>query len=195
MSDLKLSGYREYPSVRSFPKHTEKLSREELETHYLNLRTEYKSLVLSRGQLVRRQVESKDRLKILNVNLQKTVRALDIVQQERQKLQESLRYNTDKKSDLQEHSHRLEKEVDTLTARLKATTRLIEEFESVYEDVREDSNILSVGNRFIKLLRAAKRLLTTDLREFMPTPLLPEPTEDWTKEDPASLNKSLLDDR
>ena len=57
-----MAGYKEYRSVSEFPLHVEQLDREQLETVYKDIRNSYKSLVTSRGQLVRRQTEAKENL-------------------------------------------------------------------------------------------------------------------------------------
>ncbi|MBP0004297.1 MAG: hypothetical protein J7642_11365 [Cyanobacteria bacterium SBC] len=102
-----MAGYKDYRSVSEFPSRVQKLDREELESQYFDLRREYKSLTISRGQLVRRQTEAKEKLHTLHVNLQQTSSILEQVQRERQQLQEALRYNTDKKLQLQERGSAL----------------------------------------------------------------------------------------
>lgn len=187
------AGYKDYRSVTEFAAHPEQLSREALEATYLDLRSTYKSLVLSRGQLVRRQTEAKAKIADLNQSSQRLQAALQKVNEEKQKLQASLAHNTQLRSQLEAWGNELTAQVDDLQAKMDATTHLLGEFEAVYEEVQADSGFLSVGRRLLRLLQAAHKLLNTDVSTLLPQRRITTPPEDWTQEDPRSLGRSLRD--
>ena len=81
-----------------------------------------------------------------------------------------------------------------LKQQLDATTGLLDEFENVYEEVRDSKGI----GGFWRLLQAAKRLLTTDISQLMmkrADVVVEDDENDFLKEDQASINRSLLDNR
>lgn len=189
-----MAGYKEYRSVTEFPLHVEKLDREELEVAYQDLRDSYRSLVLSRGQLVRRQTEAKNNLVAIDQKLKQLTATLDKVQQEKLQLQKSLTHSLNVRQQLESWGNELATQVDDLTAQMGATTKLLEEFESVYEEIKEDNGIFSLWSRLQRLLTAANRLLSTDIRTLMPQKRADVPPEAWTKESPADINRALLDE-
>jgi hypothetical protein len=56
-----MADFKEYRSVTEFPANAENLTQQELIENYEDLRETYKSLTSSRGQLVRRQREAKEK--------------------------------------------------------------------------------------------------------------------------------------
>ena len=190
-----MAGYKEYRSVTEFPLHLEKLNREQLEASYQELRDSYRSLVLSRGQLVRRQTEAKNNLTTMDQKLKQLNATFEKVQQEKQQLQRSLTHNLEVRNQLENWGNELAGQVDDLTAQMSATTRLLEEFETAYDEVREESGVLSVWKRFYRLLTAATRLLNTDVSTLMPQKRAEEKPDEWTQETPANVNRSLLDEK
>ncbi|MGF1492200.1 MAG: hypothetical protein ACFBSC_07075 [Microcoleaceae cyanobacterium] len=191
------TGFKEYRSVTEFPKHLQKLSREDLEVHYQDLRESYRSLSISRGQLVRRQSEAKGKLTDLSQSLTQVQSMLKTVETEKQKLKQSLAHSVDAQKQLQGWGDNLSSQVDDLTTKINATNSLIQQFESVYEEVNENRGLLSFGRRFVLLMKAAQKMLNTDIQDLISKPALSssdDDSEDWTKEDQASVNRALLDD-
>ena len=85
--------------------------------------------------------------------------------------------------------------VRDLKQQLNATTTLLDEFEDVYEEVKDIRGI----SGFWRLLQAAKRLLTTDISQLTMKRANvvndDDDDNDFLKEDRASINRSLLDNR
>lgn len=180
--------FKEYKSVSEFPLHTQDITREELEQAYQEIRKEYKNLATSRGQLVRRQSEAKVKVRNLKKSLLEVNAELESLSFDKNKLQASLSHSVELQRDLQEEKTDLSSKVTNLRAQLNATTKLIDDFESVYEEVKEQKGV----SGFFRLLQAAKRLLTTDISELM-MKRAEIVEDDWTKEDQASINRNLLD--
>jgi chromosome segregation ATPase len=190
-----MAGYKEYKSVKEFPLHIEGLNREQLEESYKELRESYRSLTISRGQLVRRQTESKQNLADVSDKLKRSEISLETIQQEKQRLQKALQQSVSIRNQLESKGNSLASEVDELTEQLQATARLLGDFETAYEDVQAKSGVFTIWQRFSKLLAAANRLLNTDIETMLPKPRKTEEPDDWTKETPANINRSLLDDQ
>lgn len=188
-----MADFKEYRSVTEFPRHTEKLSREELEAAYQDLRSTYRNLGISRGQLVRRQTEAKERIMGMNRDLQHLKQTLQKVEEEKLRLQDSLVHSVELRKQLQSWGDELATEVDELTAKMAATTRLFEEFEAVYEEVSQDNNVLSFWERLRRLLAAAQRLLSTDLEDLKPKKMITQEKEEWMDGGTRQNNRSLLD--
>jgi chromosome segregation ATPase len=187
--------YKEYRSVTEFPLHTERLSREELEAAYQDLRSSYRNLGVSRGQLVRRQTEAKAKLATIDQSLKQLTATLAKVQQEKQQLQKALVHSEQARQQLDAWGNELVGQVDVLQSQMAATTKLLSDFEVVYEETRSESNILSIWSRLQRLLTAAHRLLTTDVNKLIAEQTRkPQPPEDWTQETPANINRSLRDE-
>ncbi|WP_421658378.1 hypothetical protein [Leptothermofonsia sp. ETS-13] len=191
--------YREYRSVSEFPLHIQTLNREQLEAAYHELRSEYRSLSISRGQLVRRQTEAKKDLLTLRQNLQQSKSSLEKLNQEKQQLQKLLVHNVEVRKQLETWGSNLETQVNHLTHQINATNKLLGEFEAVYEEVKSDSGLLSIGRRFLLLIQAAHRLLNTDISTLLPhKPKVPHKpkadSEDWTQETPSNIGRKLLDE-
>ncbi|PZV19349.1 MAG: hypothetical protein DCF22_00270 [Leptolyngbya sp.] len=192
-----MAGYKDYRSVTEFPLHTDELKREELETSYKELRDSYRSLTISRGQLVRRQTEAKQNLVSMNQKLQMLGSTLEAVQQEKQRLQNALVHSSEMRSQVENWGNDLAVQVDALTDQMQATTKLLETFESAYEEVKAEGGIFTIWQRFSRLLAAANRLLNTDISSMVPKahPIGSAKPEEWTDETPANINRSLLDDQ
>lgn len=187
-----MADFKEYRSVSEFPLHTADLPREELESAYHDLRGTYKNLNQSRAQLVRRQQETKERVTAISTKLNHLHQTLAKVQQEKLQLQQALSHSLEKREQLQAWGNDLDREVNELTQQVNATARLLGEFEDVYEEVSQSTNILSLGQRFWRLIQAARRLLTTDLSDLKPGPHPPEP-DLFSSESPRDINRKLLD--
>jgi chromosome segregation ATPase len=192
-----MADYKEYKSVTDFPLHTEKLNRDQLEASYKELRESYRSLTISRGQLVRRQTESKQNLVDVTRKLKHSEISLDTIHQEKQRLQKALQQSMSIRNQLESRGNSLASEVDELTESLQATARLLGDFETAYEEVQAESGIFSVWQRLSRLLAAANRLLNTEIGAPRSQPQKSaEPDDsDWATETPANINRSLLDDK
>ncbi|MFB2833690.1 hypothetical protein [Floridanema evergladense] len=190
-----MPNYKEYKSVSEFPLHIQNLSREELEKAYQEIRTTYRSLTNSRAQLVRRQSEAKTNLVKLQNNLKQTTTALEKVNAEREKLQKSLAHSVAVQKELKVWGESLNEQVGGLKEQMNATNQLLEEFESVYEEVNKEQGVLSIGRRFYLLLTAAKRLLNTDIQDLIfKNKTASAQEESWAEETPENINRKLLDD-
>ncbi|NJK37820.1 MAG: hypothetical protein HC835_04300 [Oscillatoriales cyanobacterium RM2_1_1] len=128
-------------------------------------------------------------------NLQQVHFTLKTVEVEKQKLQKSLAHSVEAQRELQSWGNHLNQEIDNLTDKITATNQLIKQFEGAYEEANTSTGLLSIGRRFILIMKAAQRLLNTDIQELIQKPSLPseDPGEEWTKEDPANTNRRLLD--
>ncbi len=180
-------GFKEYRKVTDFPNNTQSLTREELEAAYQNIRQEYRNLSSSRSQLIRRQTEAKVKVQDLRKNLKKAVTALERHEQERRRLQKALSHSVHLQGILREEREALSDKVINLRNQLNVTTNLLEEFEQIYDEVKD---VRGTGG-FFRLLQAAKRLLTTDIDSLLMKRA--EVEDDFSKEDPASINRSLRD--
>jgi chromosome segregation ATPase len=192
-----MAGYKDYKSVTEFPLHIENLERDQLEASYKELRESYRSLTISRGQLVRRQTESKENLVQVTRKLKQSEISLETIQQEKQRLQQALRQSISIRNQLESRGNALASELDELTDQLQATARLLDEFEMAYEEVKTEGGVFTIWQRFSRLLGAANRLLNTDLSTLVPKTRNAQATDDeeWAKETPAQINRSLLDDK
>lgn len=194
MTVAKQSGYKAYRSVTEFPLHLDKLDRSGLEEHYLDLRSTYGSLTKSRGQLVRRQTEAKAKVAELQKSLKQLNAAIARAQEEKQTLQASLAHNEKARRQIQNWGNNLAEELDDVNAKMAATTQVLGEFEEVYEQLQGDQGVLSIGKRFALLMRAVRKLLTTDINELIQQQRLEEAGSDrWDDDTAASNNRSLHD--
>lgn len=188
-------GFKEYRSVSEFPLHIQTLAREELEASYQDIREEYKRLSISRGQLVRRQTEAKAKVKTLRHSLVNVSSALDTLSQDKETLQKTLAHSVQLQGSIRTERDQLSTSVRDLKQQLNATTTLLDEFEDVYEEVKDSRGI----SGFWRLLQAAKRLLTTDISQLTMKRANvvndDDDDNDFLKEDRASINRSLLDNR
>ena len=174
--DLQPENIKTYPSTTAFPGKPEKLSREELEHHYLTLRGHYKGLMISRGQFASKNRRIQAELVNASQNQQKLVQQLSEMAKENKELYgvaESLKQLTDRQN------------------------QLVQEFQTEYEAVKNDrSNLLdpkSFFERFNRLMRAAYKLLNQGV---MPKPVEPKiREEDLFGTKPDDMGRSLLDDK
>jgi chromosome segregation ATPase len=185
------SGFKEYKNVQEFPLRVDQLSRDEIVALYSEMRQEYKKLSISRGQLVRRRIEGKQNVLDLKRTLALVSSDVEAIEQERDKFQRSLQHSINVQGKMQTERDALSEHIQSLRQKLNATQSLISDFEVVYESVVTEERSLS---GFFRLLQAAKRLLTTDLKELTMKRAEPEPIEEFLREDPASINRRLLDD-
>ncbi|HEY9624392.1 MAG TPA: hypothetical protein V6C78_28815 [Crinalium sp.] len=189
-----MAGYKEYKSVTEFPLHTEKLERTELESAYQELRDSYRSLVISRGQLVRRQTEAKGNLVVINQKLKVMTSTLEKVQQEKQQLQQALSHSVTLQKQLENWGNDLTQQVIDLSDQMEVTTQLLGEFEAVYEETKDETGIFSVWQRLQRLLKAAQHLLNADVKTLIPKKQSIQKPDDWTSQSPANINRSLRDE-
>ena len=188
-----MADFKEYRSVSEFPLHTADLPREELESAYHDLRGTYKNLNQSRAQLVRRQQETKEKVAAISTSLKHLNQTLAKVQQEKLQLQQALSHSFEQRRQLETWGEELTQEVKDLTEQVDATAQLLGEFEGVYEEVSQSTNVLSLGQRFWRLIQAARRLLTTDISTLKTPPRVIEEPDPITSESPRDINRSLLD--
>lgn len=177
--------------MQEFPLRVDQLSRDEIVALYSEMRQEYKKLSISRGQLVRRRIEGKQNVLDLKRTLALVSSDVEAIEQERDKFQRSLQHSINVQGKMQTERDALSEHIQSLRQKLNATQSLISDFEVVYESVVTEERSLS---GFFRLLQAAKRLLTTDLKELTMKRAEPEPIEEFLREDPASINRRLLDD-
>lgn len=187
--------YKDYKSVSQFPLHTQKLKREELEAHYQELRHNYKTLSLSRSQLVRGRKEEREKFKKLKANLNQSLKVIEQYKLEKQKLRQALSHSVQTNTILKEEGYELTNQVDNLTIQLQATNKLIAEFESVYENIENNKNVMSPVARFRAIMKAANELLNTDIKDLIPMKSAQPQTEDWAEEKTANINCQLLENK
>ena len=186
-------GFKEYRGVSEFPLHIHSLNRDELEATYQDIRQEYKRLSISRSQLVRRQTEAKTKVRTLKHSLSTVSSALDNLGQDKETLQKTLAHSVNLQNSIRTERDQLSGSVRELKQQLNATTSLLDEFETVYEEVKD---VRGIGG-FWRLLQAAKKLLTTDISQLMMrrAEVVTDEENEFLKEDQASINRSLLDNR
>lgn len=170
---------KSYPSTTVFPDKPDKLSREELEQHYLDLRGYYKGLMISRGQFAakNRRVQAE-----LEANLQKQVQ-----------LSQKLSQIAKEREEFKEISKNLESLISN-------QSQLMKEFQTEYEAVNTATSFTSVLSRLYRLINAATRLLSQsnllpkkELKKAEPDP--PKDfDDDFTDTSPRGIGKNLLDE-
>lgn len=174
--DSQPENVKTYPSTTTFPGTPEKLSREELERHYLDLRRYYKGLMISRGQFA-----SKNR---------RIQTELEQFSQQQQTLLIQLSEMTKENKEL----YKITKNLQQLTDR---QNQLVQEFQTEYEAIKSDrSNLLdpkSFLEKFNRLMRAAYRLVNQGI---MPKPIEPKKVEDdFIDTSPSAIGRDLLDNK
>ncbi len=177
--------------MQEFPLHIDQLSQDEIAALYSEMRQEYKKLSISRGQLVRRRIEGKQKVSDLKRTIASVSSEVEALERDRNKFQRSLQHSINVQGKMQGERDVLSQHVQSLRQKLNATNVLISDFEAVYESVLTEERSFS---GFFRLLKAAKRLLTTDLKELTMKRAEPEPIEEFKREDQASINRRLLDD-
>ncbi|MGD1700016.1 hypothetical protein [Dapis sp. BLCC M229] len=189
------SGYKNYKSVNQFPLHIQKLKRDELEAQYQELRQNYKSLSLSRSQLVRGRKEEREKFLKLKDNLNKSLKVIDKYKLEKQKLRQALSHSVETNTRLQQEGDELTNQVDNLTIQLEATNQLIGEFESVYENIEKNKNVMSGLDRFRAIMKAANKLLNTDIKDLIPMKSAQPNLVSWEEESTININRQLLENK
>ena len=189
------SGYKDYKSVNQFPLHIQSLKRDELEAKYQELRQNYKGLSLSRSQLVRGRKEEREKNLKLKDNLNKSLKVIDQYKLEKQKLRQALSHSVETNTRLQQEGDELTNQVDKLTIELQATNKLIAEFESVYDDIDKNKKVMSGLDRFRAIMKAANRLLNTDIKDLMPMKPAEQNSETWEETSTANINRQLLESK
>ncbi len=189
------SGYKNYKSVNQFPLHIQKLKRDELEVQYQELRQNYKNLSLSRSQLVRGRKEEREKFLKLKDNLNKSLKVIEQHKLEKQKLKQALSHSVQTNTRLQQEGDELTNQVDNLTIQLQATSKLIDEFESVYKNIEKNKNVMSGLDRFRAIMKAANRLLNTDLKDLIPMKSAEPNPIIWEEESPINIGRQLLENK
>ncbi|WP_448571549.1 hypothetical protein [Trichothermofontia sp.] len=162
---------REYPPTSHFPPQPSQLQRHELEQVYLDLRQHYKGLSISRGQFAGKVQKLRQQLEDQEQQLAHVMQTLALVAQEKQELYAVL---------------------DELAVVSRNQKALIDEVKDEFEAVKGNQS-LSLLDRFNRMMRAVYRLLNQEVGGVKPKP--PEPDPDaWTREDPRSIGKALLDE-
>jgi chromosome segregation ATPase len=162
---------REYPSTSQFPSRPGHLSREQLEETYLELRQNYKGLAVSRGQFAAKTRRLQVELTQQNEEFQQLMQRLSALAIEKQELQDVMG------------------ELEAVGRRQQA---LVSELRDEFEFVRDDrGNLLEKFNRMMK---AIYRFLNPD-RPIVPIKRLDEDTDTFAASDPASINRSLYENK
>ncbi|WP_448562425.1 hypothetical protein [Trichothermofontia sp.] len=166
---------REYPPTTNFPTQLAQLERQELERVYLELRQNYKGLSISRGQLIGKVQTLRQQLEAQERQLAHVMQTLAAVAQEKQELYAVL---------------------DELEAVNRKQKALIAEVKDEFEAVKADKS-LGVLERLNRIMRAVYQLLYQDLNAVINRKAKTDEDDpdQWAKQDPASVNRSLLDDR
>jgi|GEM_PF-3859202 len=162
---------REYPPTHHFPAQPAQLERHELEQVYLELRQNYKGLAISRGQFAGKVQKLRQRLEVQDQQLAHVMEALARVAQEKQELYAIL---------------------DELEAVSRSQKALIDEVKDEFEVIKADKSLILL-DRFNRLARAVYRLLTHNVIPPKPQSLKPD-ADDRTRQDPASINRAILDE-
>lgn len=158
---------KDYPSTSYFPSRPEKLTREALESSYLEIRQSYKGLQLSRGQFAGKAQRLQAELEVLNQEQETLLKKLAIEAQNKQNLQIVI------------------KELQSVSLRQKElVTHVREEFEAVRED---RGNIIQKFNR---MMRAVYRLLNQDVSDAFRSEKSIEPEEDLADQSPRGIGRS-----
>lgn len=162
---------RTYPPTSYFPPQPSQLERHELEQVYLDLRQNYKGLSISRGQFAGKVQALRQQLEVQEQQLAHVMQTLARVAQEKQELYAVL---------------------DELEAVNRSQKALIDEVKDEFDAIKEDKS-LSLLERFNRLARAVYQLLTKGIT--IPERQPPDPAPNaWTREDPASINRAILDE-
>ncbi|WP_413166375.1 hypothetical protein ACL6C3_06635 [Capilliphycus salinus ALCB114379] len=169
-----MSDFKEYRSVTEFPAKVENLTYEELIANYYDLRNTYRSLTGSRGQLVRRQREAKEKIVILNQEIQEKIQQLETLDREKQEIERILeRRNFElQQKDIQKQE--LQQELNTITAEItdlkeerQAITKMIHNLKNSYDEVQGTNGIMGTFERLQNIMRAVKIFFTTDIGELI----------------------------
>ncbi|MEA5496506.1 hypothetical protein VB834_12150 [Limnoraphis robusta Tam1] len=192
--------FKEYRSVSEFPAKAENLTYEELIANYYDLRNTYRSLTSSRGQLVRRQREAKEKIVVLNQDIREKIKQLETLEQEKQEIERILeRRNFElQQKDIQKQE--LKQELNTITAEIiylkeerQAISNMIQNLKNTYDDVQGTNGILGTFERLQNIMRAVKIFFTTDIGELIKQQKAEINSNPDSQENSRTIGKNLLD--
>lgn len=192
--------FKEYRSVTEFPGQVEDLTYEELISNYYDLRNTYGSLTRSRGQLVRRQREAKNKIVVLNKDIQEKIQQLETLDWEKQEIERILeRRNFElQQKDIQKQE--LQQELNTITAEItdlkeerQAITKMIHNLKNSYDEVQGTNGIMGTFERLQNIMRAVKVFFTTDIGELIKQQNSDINSNPDNQENSRTIGKNLLD--
>lgn len=195
-----MAEFKEYRSVTEFPAQVENLTYEELIANYYDLRNTYRSLTGSRGQLVRRQREAKEKIVILNQDIREKIQQLETLEQEKQEIERILeRRNFElQQKDIQKQE--LQQELNTITAEItdlkeerQAITKMIHNLKNSYDEVQGTNGIMGTFERLQNIMRAVKIFFTTDISELIKQQKAEINSNPDNQENSRTNGKNLLD--
>lgn len=195
-----MAEFKEYRSVTEFPAQVENLTYEELIANYYDLRKTYRSLTGSRGQLVRRQREAKNKIVVLNKDIQEKIQQLETLDREKQEIERILeRRNFElQQKDIQKQE--LQQELNTITAEItdlkeerQAITKMIHNLKNSYDEVQETNGIMGTFERLQNIMRAVKVFFTTDIGELIKQQNSDINSNPDNQENSRTIGKNLLD--
>ncbi|MEB3278247.1 MAG: hypothetical protein VKK42_04910 [Lyngbya sp.] len=195
-----MAEFKEYRSVTEFPAQVENLTYEELIANYYDLRNTYRSLTGSRGQLVRRQREAKEKIVILNQDIREKIQQLETLEQEKQEIERILeRRNFElQQKDIQKQE--LQQELNTITAEItdlkeerQAITKMIHNLKNSYDEVQGTNGIMGTFERLQNIMRAVKIFFTTDIGELIKQQKAEINSNPDNQENSRTNGKNLLD--
>jgi hypothetical protein len=158
---------KDYPSTSHFPSEPKKLSREALESSYLEIRQNYKGLQLSRGQFAGKSKQLQSELELLN--------------QAQDKLLAKLSQEANQKQELLEVVQELQK----VSLRQK---ELVSQVREEFEFVRDDKG--NIIQKFNRIMRIVFKFLNQDVSDAFRNEKVIESKEDWTDQSPRGIGKS-----
>lgn len=150
---------------------------------------------MSRSQLVRGRKEEREKFLKLKDNLNKSFKVIEQYKLEKQKLKQALSHSVQTNTRLQQEGDELTNQVDNLTIQLQATNELIGEFESVYESIEKNKNVMSGLERFRAIMKAANKLLNTDIKDLIPMKSAEPNPVSWEEESIININRQLLENK
>ncbi len=194
--------FKEYRSVSEFPAKAENLSYEELIANYYDLRDTYISLTRSRGQLVRRQTEAKQKIVVLNQEIQETTQQLEILEKEKQAVEGILeRRNFElqqkdiQKQELQQELNTITTDIISLKEERQAITNMIHNLKNTYDEVQGTNGILGTLERLQKIMRSVRVFFTTDISELIRQQNSEINSNPENQENPRTIGQDLLDNK
>jgi len=197
-----VSDFKEYRSVSEFPAKAENLTHEELIANYYDLRNTYRSLTGSRGQLVRRQREAKEKIVILNQDIREKIQQLETLEREKQEIERilerrsfELQQKDIQKQELQQELNTITTEIISLKEERQVITNMILNLKNTYDDVQGTNGILGTLERLQAIMRSVKFFLTTDIGELIKQQKSEINSNPDSKENSRTLGKNLLDNK
>ncbi|EAW37074.1 hypothetical protein [Lyngbya sp. PCC 8106] len=195
-----MSDFKEYRSVTEFPAKAENLTHEELIANYYDLRTTYKSLTGSRGQLVRRQREAKEKIVILNQDILEKIKQLETLDREKQEIERilerrsfELQQKDIQKQELQLELNTITTEIISLKEERQAITNMIHNLKNSYDEVQGTNGILGTLERLQNIMRAVKVFFTTDISELIQQQNSEINSNPDSQENSRTIGRNLLD--